>query len=264
LLKETIHPTPHPEVNAILGELLSGAKAILGDRFFAMYLYGSLSSGDFNPATSDIDFLVVTTGPLSAQTIAGLEKMHMDLKDGGLEWAKRLEGCYLVKDELRRHDPHHPPRPWINEGRFFMEGEGSDWVIQRHVLREQGLALAGPPPETLIDPVSPDDLRQSVLHILDEWWTPMLEKPDFLENGGVQAFAVLTMCRTLYTLEHGGIASKPVSARWAIAALDGRWRDLIERSLVMEHDSPTDILQDTLDFIGFTRDHAQRFERRAL
>jgi hypothetical protein len=249
-----INPTSHPEVNLVLNELLTGAKEVLGSEFFAMYLYGSLSSGDFNPAASDVDFVIVTKGWLEAEVIAKLEKLHLDLKDGGLEWARRLEGCYLPIAELRRHDPAYPPRPWINEGRFSLEGEGSDWVIQRHVLREQGVVLAGPAPKSLIDPVSPDDLRQSVLRIMDEWWAPMLENHEFLENGGVQAFAVLTMCRTLYTLEHGTVASKPVSARWAIHTLDRRWQDLIEKSIAMEHDSPMDILDDTLEFIRFTRD----------
>ena len=61
-----VRPTPYPSVNAILGMLLSGAQEILGNRFTGLYLYGSLSSGDFDPERSDIDFLVVTDGELPA------------------------------------------------------------------------------------------------------------------------------------------------------------------------------------------------------
>lgn len=264
MLPEVIDPTPYRDVNIVLGELLSGAKNILGNAFFAMYLYGSLSSGDFNPATSDIDFLIVTDGELPGETVAALEQLHTDLWNSGSRWAHRLEGCYIPRAELRRHEPNRPPRPGVNEGKFFLEGVGSDWVIQRHVIREHGVVLAGPPPQTLIDPVRPEDLKQSVLAIMDEWWAPMLDRPEFLRNGGYQAFAVLTMCRTLYTLEHGEIASKPVSARWAIQILGDRWRELIERSLVMEHDAPVDILSETLDFIRHTRDYCRRFERRTI
>ncbi len=53
-------PTPYPDVNAVLRLLLEGAQPILGDHFIGLYLYGSLASGDFNPQTSDIDFVVVT------------------------------------------------------------------------------------------------------------------------------------------------------------------------------------------------------------
>ena len=255
--------TRYPDVNAVLDQLLSNAQKILRDQFFAAYLYGSLSSGDFNPKTSDIDFLIVTSDALSDETISELESMHQRLWEGDLKWAKKLEGRYLPKDDLPRFDPNRPPRPTINEGKFYLDSEGSDWIIQRHILREQGRVLAGPSPKTLIDPIPPDALKQSVLGIMDEWWTPMLDKPNFLRDGEYQAYAVMTMCRTLYTLEHGVIASKPVSARWAMDVLGARWRPLIETSLAMTHDTQTNILNETLDFIRFTRDTCQRFEREA-
>ncbi|MBL0346656.1 nucleotidyltransferase domain-containing protein [Candidatus Villigracilis affinis] len=50
--------TPHDGVNQILSVLLEKAKTILTDQFVGMYLYGSLSSGDFHPDASDIDFLI--------------------------------------------------------------------------------------------------------------------------------------------------------------------------------------------------------------
>ena len=53
-------PTPYPDVNEILDLLLARASAILGPQLVGMYLYGSLSSGDFDPASSDIDFVIVT------------------------------------------------------------------------------------------------------------------------------------------------------------------------------------------------------------
>jgi predicted nucleotidyltransferase len=54
-------PTPYPDVNEVLLTLLDNVRAILGDYFTGMYLYGSLASGDFDPRRSDIDFLVVTS-----------------------------------------------------------------------------------------------------------------------------------------------------------------------------------------------------------
>jgi hypothetical protein len=256
-------PTLYPDINTMLDKLLSSAQTILGDRFFAMYLYGSLACGNFTPETSDIDFLIVTSEALSDETISELEAMHTGFKASGLKWAKKLEGKYLPKDDLPRFNPNRPPRPTINEGKFYLDGEGSDWIIQRHVIREQGLVLAGPPPKTLIDPILPDELRQSVLGVMYEWWAPMLDKPDFLRGGEYQAYAVLTMCRTLYTLEHGVIASKPVSAHWALDALDGRWRPSIEKSLAWTHATQMDILNETLDFIRYTRDACQRHKNEA-
>ena len=44
-----IQPTPHQDINKILHLLLENIKEILKDQFIGMYLYGSLSSGDFQP-----------------------------------------------------------------------------------------------------------------------------------------------------------------------------------------------------------------------
>ena len=89
--------------------------------------------------------------------------------------------------------------------------------MQRTILREQGVSVAGPPLRPMIDPVSPDEIREGVRGVLRGWWTSLLDNPRWLRDGEYQAYAVLTMCRALYTLQHGTIASKPVSARWALA-----------------------------------------------
>ena len=81
------HPTPYPDVNAILTLLLAEVRAILGDRFVGMYLYGSLSSGDFDPGSSDVDFLVATEGELPDEALAALEAMHARIAASGLPWA---------------------------------------------------------------------------------------------------------------------------------------------------------------------------------
>ncbi|MEO7019942.1 MAG: nucleotidyltransferase domain-containing protein [Ktedonobacteraceae bacterium] len=45
---------------------------ILGTQIVGLYLYGSLSLGDFDPASNDVDFLVVTEGELPEETLEQL------------------------------------------------------------------------------------------------------------------------------------------------------------------------------------------------
>src|SRR5512139_665755 len=149
----TNRPTKYPEVNKILDLLLASVSQVLGNQLVGMYLYGSLSSGDFDPESSDIDFLVVTTSSLSNKTIEELETMHNRIWNSGSKWAAKLEGSYISKRDIRKHNPRSGPSPTVNEGRFYLDTPGSDWVMQRYVIREQGLILAGPDPKTLIDPV---------------------------------------------------------------------------------------------------------------
>jgi hypothetical protein len=139
-----------------------------------------------------------------------------------------------------------------------VDQRGSDWIIQRHVVREYGVIVEGPDPKALIDYVSADDIRGAVMGILHEWWFPMLDDPSWLANHGSEyhAFAILTMCRALHALEHGTIVSKPVAARWAQAILGERWRQVIERSIPAQKPgaAQTNLLKDALELICYTKE----------
>ncbi len=244
--------TPYDDVNELLNLLLNSVKDILKEQFVGMYLYGSLSSGDFNPESSDIDFLVVTTDHLSEKTISELEAMHTQTWATNLKRAGKLEGAYIPKELIRRHDLNGAVCPTINEGKFYLDTPGSDWVIQRHVVRECGVVLEGSDPKTLIDFVSPDDIRHCIMGVLNEWWFPMLNDASWLRDkeDGDRAFAVITMCRVLHGLEHGTITSKPKATQWARTKLDNRWNQLIDRAVALSnHEDGNIFLDETLDFI---------------
>jgi len=254
--------TPYPDVNQVLDLLLTRASAILGKQMTGLYLYGSLSSGDFDLRSSDIDFAFVTEAVLPPETVAALEAMHHEIWASGLKWAAKLEGAYVPKSLIRRHDLHGPATPTVNEGAFYVAELGSDWIIQRHVIRECGVVLAGPDPKTLIDPLSTNDIRQSVLGVLREWWFPMLENPSWLaEHGSVyHAYAVVSLCRALHALQHGTIVSKPVAAQWAQEQFPA-WKDLIAQALRSQHSEHPAFLKAALAFLRFTKTRVEAGEQ---
>ena len=65
-------PTPYADVNATLHALLDRLQVLLGKRLVGPYLFGSLASGDFDPASSDIDFVVATSDELDAARVVAL------------------------------------------------------------------------------------------------------------------------------------------------------------------------------------------------
>lgn len=77
------------------------------------YLYGSLSLGDFDPASSDVDFLVVTERDLSAETLEQLRILHAEIANSSLVYATRLEGSYIPRSALRVYDPDNARHPSI-------------------------------------------------------------------------------------------------------------------------------------------------------
>jgi hypothetical protein len=242
-------PTPYPDVHQALQALLAEVRAVLGERFVGLYLYGSLASGDFNPARSDIDFVVVTEAVLPDEAVRTLEAMHNRLWATGGKWMLKLEGSYIPRQALRRYNPQDGPFPCVNEGKFYLARHESDWIIQRSILRESGVAVAGPDIRSMIDPVSQEDIRAAVTGYLDGWWRPMLNTPNRLHSREYQAYATLSMCRALYTLRYSRVTSKTASARWAQQTLGELWAPLIERALAWPQGEQPDEFTETLAFM---------------
>jgi phosphoribosylglycinamide formyltransferase-1 len=257
-----VNPTILPEVKTLLDELLRGVRGVLGDHLVGMYLDGSLTSGDFDTA-SDIDFLVVTEAEVTPDQFSALQAMHERVAAADPRWGAELEGSYISRAAIRRYDPVLSMHPNLERGkveRLKMVPHEEDWIIHYHVVRERGIPLFGPDPKSLIDPVSPDDLRRAMRPCLEKWWQPMLADPAPLKRTGYQAYAVLTMCRICYTLATGEVASKTSAVHWAKESLDGRWAPLIDRALAGRYNpdpetTPEQITQ-TQEFIRFVLEYS--------
>jgi hypothetical protein len=251
------NPTPYPEVNRVLWRLLEGARSILGEEFVGLYLYGSLASGDFHPQRSDIDFVIVTRNLLPQAKIDALEEMHKGFASSSDKWDRKLEGLYMPLAELRAYDAHGPELPSVNEGRFYMARQGSDWVIQRQTLRAHETIVSGPSIREFIDPVTPDQIRTAVCMIMHEWWAPMIDDPAWLDGRPeYQAYTVQSMCRVLYTLEFATTVSKTRAAQWALETVDEEWVELVTDAAGWPDTWPRDITQ-VQAFIRFTLERCE-------
>jgi len=259
--------TTYPEVNNVLGELLTNVQSILGNHFIGMYLYGSLASGDFD-RESDVDYIVVTDKVLSNELVSEIQAMHTRIATIDSWCATQLEGSYIPQGALQQYDPVRALHLHIDRGRgerlnqMHLDSDPlsrawwGGWVLLRDSLREQGITLAGPAPQTLIDPVSPEELRQAALAILQGWAAQILDTPDEIDSRGYQSYTVLTLCRILYTLQNGAVASKSVAAKWVQETLDERWIPLIDRAWIGRQNPDlkveTDEVHETLEFIRYT------------
>src|SRR5690349_3138727 len=206
-MPEPCHLTPYADVNNALRDLLAGVQAILGAHFIGMYLTGSLALGDFDPHTSDIDLVIVTGAPLSTDLIDSLREMHARFDTSDSPWAGKVEAVYIPRDALWRATPGAATYLQVEQGRgLFVDQLESGWLVQCYILREHGVALAGPDPRTLIDPLDPAAMRRAVLPIPVIWLGLAYHDPAWLawlRERGNQAFVVLALCRLLYTLDTG-------------------------------------------------------------
>jgi predicted nucleotidyltransferase len=223
-------PTPFPELNHVLEQLVKAQKAVLGDNLVAVYLQGSFALGDADEH-SDVDFISVLHRELSTKELADLQQMHAHIHDIETGWAKHLEGSYFPAAHLRSREDKAKELAYLDNGASrLVFSDHCDTAVVRWTTREYGIPLLGPGPKTLIDSVPPEALREEVKGLFATWVQPMIDRPETIDSAWYQAFAVVMICRMLQTLATGRVHSKKASVAWALANLDPRWHPLIERA----------------------------------
>ena len=223
-------PTPYPDLNAVLRELVEGVQAALGDSLVAVCLQGSFAVGDFDPH-SDVDFIVAIEGELSDTQLGSLQAMHGRLYHLESGWAQHLEGSYFPKNVLRDYSQSGGQLWYLDNGsQSLVRSNHCNTIVVRWVVRERGIALLGPTPETLVDPIPVEVLRREILATIRDWGQQILAEPEPFNNRFYQSFVVLSYCRMLHDLHSGAIESKVAGAAWAKATLDPSWAGLIDRA----------------------------------
>lgn len=271
MLMNNTNPTPNLEVNSLLLDLHSSAKSILENCFVGTYLSGSLAIGDFDD-DSDIDFIVIVNDKVSDDQLLALQAMHIRIHDIDSKWATCLEGYYIPQGELLHYDKDTAWHLYLDNGSkelVVVEDNHKDWVFERFVLQEHGITVEGPKPQSLFAPISPDDLRQTLLPELLSWAKDILSDPASLNNRWFQSFAVLSICRMLYTFQHGTVVSKLAAVQWAKKSLDTRWTRLIERAWAERPNPPLKVrmqaeqedAEATPGFIKYALELSQQYEK---
>jgi len=248
-------------VNRMLAELLAGIRQALGDNLVGFYLRGSLVTGDFDPATSDLDLLAVTDPPVDAAELAALADLHARLAAFPNPFATETEIAYIDRASLRRYQPGQR-HPTLGRGETLAWTEHHEnWVLERWVVREHGIALYGPDPRTLIDPIPAAALVTAVRTRLRNWvdWVNQPDDPDWLLPRRHKTYVIETMCRALYTLRQGELASKRQSVAWAMTMLPEPWRTLVAMSQTWRTDDTVDLSvnSDVRRFVLWVADEAR-------
>jgi Domain of unknown function (DUF4111)/Nucleotidyltransferase domain len=262
-------PTPYPDVNAVAHELLTSVQAILGAHLAGIYLVGSLALGDFGPQESDLDLIIVTIGALSDELVAALRDLHQRFDHSASSWAARLDAVYIPQEVLREPSPTAARYPVLHWPDLLMLDQlESGWPIQRYTLREYGVVVSGPAPRSLLDPVHPDDLRGASAAKVEDWRARAHGDPEWVAGLQVRrehTYVVMTLCRLLYTLDTGSVASKRMAARWAARTRASRWSELIERATTEPRDTtavPQDAVNDSLALLEYTYEHYRQWQAR--
>lgn len=219
------------EVDDYLAELTDRLQGVLGDALLGVYAGGSYALHAYEPGRSDIDVTVVVAGALPPATkqaiVERLRHEALPCPARGLE----LVVYPLATTRGGGGEPGFELN--LNTGADMTfrvdaepgEIEGFWFAIDRAILREHGVALAGPPPAELFAPIP----RAALLPLLRESidWHRDSEVP-------LGTDVVLNTCRALRFATEGTWSHKREAGAWAAgdpvvdAALAGRPVDRAE------------------------------------
>ncbi len=261
------YPTPYPELNAVLDELVRGVQSALERNLVSACLQGSFAVGDFDQH-SDVDFIVAVENELSDREVQALQTMHGRLYDMDCPWAQHLEGSYFPRLILKDYSQAGTPLWYLDHGsRSLARSNHCNTIVVRWVVREHGVRLAGQDPASLVEEIPVEALRQEILSTIRDWGREIQDEPERYNNRFYQTFIVLSYCRMLRDLETGSTGSKRAGAEWAKENLDPSWKDLIDRTwngrpnpaLSVRQPADAEDFRLTLAFIKYVTDVAERY-----
>src|SRR5215475_840753 len=167
-----------PEISGHLDRFRDGLLALVDLR--GLYLYGSLTTGDFSPASSDIDVLAVTGGKPDGAALARLTDLHRDLARGGGAYA-RLNCLYVPDGTLTDAELLHTY--WYVDG-------FTQWRLK--VLTVAELRHSG------------GEVQAHARRELTGYWRPLTYRPRIWLQDRWVDFALITLARS-EALTHDGV-----------------------------------------------------------
>jgi hypothetical protein len=195
-------------VSAFVSTVVDRTQTVLVADLEAVYLVGSLATGDARPDTSDVDVMVVARGPLGeaqrTQLTAAVLEVSDDCPLAGLEYVVYSAGAlaaptYPLAYELNVNGGSKRTR------HVSSTGDPPHWfLLDVAMARQHAVVLHGPPIRELIGEPGQAAVRAAIADAL-EWHAKH-------EPGS--ANALLNAFRSRHYLETGRWASKTEAANW--------------------------------------------------
>lgn len=241
----------------------------LRDRFYGLYIYGSIPLGAFDEITSDIDLIALTHDDLAPDDLDKLETLHGRLGQEH-ELGNRLAVMYIPLRDLGKRNAEVLPYPYAADGEFHRSGHfdlnGVAWWLVKH----HGIALLGPEPGALQLATSWDDVLEDMRYNLNSYWARnhagLAARPDIVLDDYSVVYIVSTLCRILSTVEDGGIPTKPQALSQWHDRLPAQYRRLIDEALHINrhadaqslYQSASELREDMLSFLAYSIERGNR------
>lgn len=209
-----------PDLKELISHLQRETASILKDNLIGFYLHGSLVLGGFNPNSSDIDIVVVTSSPMTVKTKRELARFFLKCSNSPFP----IEISFLHNDQLKqwRHPcpfDFHYSEFWreryendlVNGTAHFLNSDvltDADLAAHITILHHKGICIKGRP-ITEVFPLIP---RSNYLSAIIGDFEDCLEN---IEKDPV--YCTLNLIRVYWYVKEGVISSKQEAGNWGIS-----------------------------------------------
>ena len=207
--------------------LRDGLPRLLGHDLTGIYLYGSVLGDDFVSIRSDVDCIVMTERPLDEAKFGSLGEW-LEQGRGSEPWLDRLQMSLLVRDRVLEEDTE---ACLYQFGQLSRSGSDGNPIIWLDYL-QRGFRIIGPEPRSFLPTITRHELRRALERELGYLREEIVvnTRSKWRQDLTYLAYAVLTLCRILYSDATGSVTSKPEAAAWALDRVPEEFRDLIRRA----------------------------------
>lgn len=200
-----------PRLRLAINTMAVSIARILADAQPSIYLYGSVTTGDFRPGWSDIDLLVLTADPITADQADALLCLRQTLagRDPDTPHYRLFEGGMLDLGSLLTGDATRVVY-WGTTGERIKERHDFS-AFDRASLLQNGQLLLGK-----------DVRRHFEMPEYPEIATAVISHAVSIRQHGKGARSLyaygwlLDIARCMYTLVNGRLTTKTTAAQWAL------------------------------------------------
>jgi nucleotidyltransferase-like protein len=178
----------------VAGEFAAAVRDVAG--VTAFYAGGSIGSGDYHPAISDLDLVAVLRRPLTRARRAALKDLHASFD------VPKLHCVYVPRTEV--DDVGRTHVTWAHERLFRRPLSG----VARAELHRFGVTFYGPPPAELVPPVSRAELAEAARGELRGYWLGALRHPRRWRTDLHVDLGLTTVSRADATIAEGRLITK--------------------------------------------------------
>ena len=216
------------ETEKLLIDIIGRFKETLGNNLVGLYLHGSLAMGCFTPK-SDIDLIAIVKEPMDFKTKRALidEILKVGpLPEKGLEMSVILEKNIKPFIHPMPFELHYSPdhKALYENDKGYICGGTTDRDLAAHltVVKKRGVRLFGKEIEEVFGSIPRVYFIDALLYDIEDARERMIKDP---------VNVILNLCRTLYFLKKGFVASKLEGGYWGASHLDMDLREIVSDAI---------------------------------